>query len=348
MSSTCLQRGYSLTATLPITGKEYKKKSFQQNKMNRSFSIRSSKGQRSGAQNGGGAHANRSRGGFLKSLRGPLNNQPELSRRLYKLIKSENTLVGAHETAGRERISIATQLSEWGERTPDPAVADLSDKLGVILAEVGEQEDAYAHAIEDSRSMLKHIRNTERSVQPSRESRGKLVDEIARLKSKEPQSARLVILEQELVRAEAENLVAEAQLFNITRKSLKAAYEAEFLATIERAEKQIILARHGRRLLELLDEEAVVPGAAIPDYHGAADSRQIVCDCEDDLGNWRPDYCLESEQASSSTPAMSETNGTNGTNGNKNEVMPAQVPTTAAEAEQSPVTDQNGKASEVA
>lgn len=80
---------------------------------------------------------------------------------------------------------------------------------------MGEQEDAYAHAIEDSRSMLKHIRNTERSVQPSRESRGKLVDEIARLKSKEPQSARLVILEQELVRAEAENLVAEAQLFNI-------------------------------------------------------------------------------------------------------------------------------------
>ncbi|TLS25019.1 hypothetical protein PpBr36_07625 [Pyricularia pennisetigena] len=189
---------------------------------------------------------------------------------------------------------------------------------------MGEQEDAYAHAIEDSRSMLKHIRNTERSVQPSRENRGKLVDEIARLKSKEPQSARLVILEQELVRAEAENLVAEAQLFNITRKSLKAAYEAEFLATIERAEKQIILARHGRRLLELLDEEAVVPGAAIPDYHGAADSRQIVCDCEDDLGNWRPDYRLESEQASSSTPAMSETNGS------KKETAASPVPETTA------------------
>lgn len=81
----------------------------------------------------------------------------------------------------------------------------------------------------------------------------------------------------------------------------------------------------------------MVPGAAIPDYHGAADSRQIVCDCEDDLGNWRPDYRLESEQASSSTPAMSETNGTNGTNGNKNEVMPAQVPTTAA-GKENPMT----------
>lgn len=41
------------------------------------------------------------------------------------------------------------------------------------------------------------------------------MDEIAKLKAKEPESAKLVTLEQELVRAEAENLVAEAQLTNV-------------------------------------------------------------------------------------------------------------------------------------
>lgn len=151
----------------------------------------------------------------LSSLRGQI--QPELSRKIYKLIKTTNNLVSAHEAAGRERAAIAGQLSEWGEQTGDEAISDVSDKVGVIFSELGEQEDAYAHAVDESRASLKTIRNTEKSVQPSRDGKRKIADEIAKLKSKEPESTRLVTLEQELVRAEAENLVAEAQLTNIVR-----------------------------------------------------------------------------------------------------------------------------------
>ena len=141
--------------------------------------------------------------------------QPELSKKLYRLIKSENHLIQCHENAGKERLSIATQLSDWGEATTDDAISDVSDKVGVLLSELGEQEDLYAHNMDDSRAILKAIRNTEKSVQPSRDNKSKITDEIAKLKAKEPQSAKLVTLEQELVRAEAENLVAEAQLTNI-------------------------------------------------------------------------------------------------------------------------------------
>ncbi|KAK6226985.1 sphingolipid long chain base-responsive protein LSP1 [Colletotrichum tabaci] len=264
---------------------------------NRSLSIRSNH-RRNGSQN-----ASTKRTGFsFNSLRG--NVQPELSRKLYRIIKSENNLITAHETAGRERISIATQLSEWGEQTNDAAVSDVSDKVGVILSELGEQEDQYAHSLDDARGVLKHIRNTEKSVQPSRDGKDKIADEIARLKMKEPQSARLVVLEQELVRAEAENLVAEAQLTNITRQKLKEAYEAEFAATIERAEKQIILAKHGRRLLQLLDDSPVVPGDMRPAYHHAQQARQILNDAEDDLRDWRPeqdDYIVDTSDSVSNT-----------------------------------------------
>ena len=45
--------------------------------------------------------------------------------------------------------------------------------------------------------------------------RPEVSDEIAKLKYKEPQSTKIVQLEQELVRAEAQSLVAEAQLSNI-------------------------------------------------------------------------------------------------------------------------------------
>lgn len=272
---------------------------------NRALSIRSNKSSKakgsSGASSGGAKH-----GFSFNSLRGQV--QPELSRKLFRLIKSENNLIGAHETAGRERVSIATQLSEWGEHTGDDSISDISDKVGVVLSEMGEQEDAYAHALDDSRAYLKAIRNTEKSVQPSRENKDKIADEIQKLKLKEPGSTRLPVLEQELVRAEAENLVAEAQLTNIvrcdslyhlwleaglttfqTRQKLKEAYAAEFAATIERAEKQIILAKHGRRLLELLDDSPVVPGDTRTAYGHSSQARQILNDAEDDLKDWRPE-----------------------------------------------------------
>ncbi|KAJ5662727.1 hypothetical protein N7462_011653 [Penicillium macrosclerotiorum] len=214
--------------------------------------------------------------------------QPELSRKLSRLIKSENSAIGAHEAAGRERTSIASQLSEWGESTEDDAVSDISDKLGVMLAEMGEQEDIFAQNLEDYRGVLKHIRNMEASVQPSRDQRQKVTDEIAKLKYKDPTSTRITTLEHELVRAEAQNLVAEAQLSNTTRQKIKEAFDIHLAAVVERAEKQIILARHARRLLNYIDDSPVVPGDSRAAYDHELDARQVLEDAENDLRAWEP------------------------------------------------------------
>ena len=59
------------------------------------------------------------------------------------------------------------------------------------------------------------IATTEKRVKaPSRDNKKDTSDEIQKLKYKDPSSTKLVTLEQELVRAEAQNLVAEAQLTN--------------------------------------------------------------------------------------------------------------------------------------
>jgi hypothetical protein len=108
----------------------------------------------------------------MASLRGI--QQPDLSKKLYKLIKSENHAIGAYESAGRERVAIAQQLSEWGESTGDDAISEVSDKLGVLMAEIAEQEDLYAQQLEEYRGVLKQIRNTESSVQPSRDHKAKV------------------------------------------------------------------------------------------------------------------------------------------------------------------------------
>jgi len=253
---------------------------------NRSLSVRS----KSRENVSGPAPAKKHRFTFA-SLRG--NYQPELSRRLFRLIKSENYVINAYESAGHERQAIAAQLSEWGEQTGDDAVSELSDKLGVLLSEIGSQEEVFAQNLEEYRSILKQIRNTESSVQPSRDHKLKIEEEINRLKYKDPTSGRIATLEQELVRAEAENLVAEAQLTNVTRNKLKEAFAQQFTAVVERAEKQVILAKHGFRMLNLLDDTAVVPGQTLLPFEHDRDARQILSDAEEDLKGWKLDATEE-------------------------------------------------------
>ncbi|GCB20263.1 sphingolipid long chain base-responsive protein PIL1 [Aspergillus awamori] len=212
--------------------------------------------------------------------------QPELSKKLNQVIKNENAAIGAHEKASRERVSIASQLSEWGEWTDDDAVADITDKVAVLMAEIGEQEDTFAQYLEEYRIVLKQIRDTENSVQPSRDHRAKIADEIQKLKWKEPHSHKIDTLEQELVRAEAQSLVAEAQLTNVTRSKLKEALDIHTAAVIERNEKQILLARHARRVLELLDDTPVVPGDSPHEYDRTSSTRQILEEAENDLRSW--------------------------------------------------------------
>ena len=98
------------------------------------------------------------------------------------MIKSETHAISAYETAGRERASIASQLSDWGEETHDDAVSEISDKLAVLMSEIAEQEENFAQTLEESRVVLKTIRNVERSVQPSRDHKAKVTDEIHKLK----------------------------------------------------------------------------------------------------------------------------------------------------------------------
>lgn len=93
-------------------------------------------------------------------------------------------------------------------------------------------------------------------------------------------------LEQELVRAEAQSLVAEAQLTNVTRQKFKEAYDLHTAAIIERAEKQIMLAQHARELLQLLDDTPIVPGEERPTFDHGEQAREVLNDAEQNLRSW--------------------------------------------------------------
>jgi hypothetical protein len=215
-------------------------------------------------------------------------------------------------------------LSLWGEAC-DEDVSDVTDKLGVLLYEIGELEDQYVDRYDQYRVTMKSIRNIEASVQPSRDSeyqetlksilfrfrltfvgKQKITDQIAQLKYKEPNSPKIVVLEQELVRAEAESLVAEAQLSNITREKIKAAYSYQFDALREHCEKVAIIAGYGKHLLELIDDTPVTPGETRPAYDGYEASKAIIQDCEDALTNWVTQNAAVSAKLSTRARTLSQ------------------------------------------
>lgn len=228
------------------------------------------------------------RGSLTHSLRRSTAGSfgPELARRLAVLVKSEKNVMRSIELVANERKEVAKQLSYWGEESDDDDVSDVTDKLGVLLYEIGILEDAFIDKYDQYRVTLKSVRNIEASVEPSRERKQKITDQIAHLKYKEPNSPRIVVLEQELVRAEAESLVAEAQLSNITREKLKAAFNYQFDSLREHNEKVALIAGYGKALLELLDDTPVTPGEIRPSYDGYDASKQILQDCEVALREW--------------------------------------------------------------
>ena len=68
---------------------------------------------------------------------------------------------------------------------------------------------------------------------------------------------------------------------------MKAACDIHFAATIERAQKQLILATYGRRLLNYFDDTPVVPGDERQPFAYENEVRQLMSDAEQELQSWQ-------------------------------------------------------------
>ncbi|CCH60048.1 hypothetical protein TBLA_0C02370 [Henningerozyma blattae CBS 6284] len=213
---------------------------------------------------------------------------PEMAKQLTQLVKYEKNILKAMERSAICKRDSAKVLSLWGMENDDD-VSDITDKLGVLIYELGELDDQFIDRYDQYRLTLKSIRDVESGVQPSRDRKARLQDKIAMVKFREPDSPKLELLEQEMVRVEAESLVAEAQLSNITRSKLRAAFNYQFDSIIEHSEKMALIGGYGKALLELLDDSPLTPGETRPAYDGYEASKQIIIDCENALNEWTLD-----------------------------------------------------------
>lgn len=74
---------------------------------------------------------------------------------------------------------------------------------------------------------------------------------------------------------------------------------------MERAEKQMILAKHMRELISLLDDTPVVPGDERPLFEHESKAHSVLQNAESDLKSWQPSHKpINMESHSMATNAM--------------------------------------------
>lgn len=73
-----------------------------------------------------------------------------------------------------------------------------------------------------------------------------------------------------------------------TRQKIKEAFDIHLAAIVERAEKQLILAQHARRLVNLIDDTPIVPGDQRKPFEHGDELREVLDDAERDLRAWEP------------------------------------------------------------
>lgn len=100
-----------------------------------------------------------------------------------------------------------------------------------------------------------------------------------------------------------------------------------------------MLARHGRRLLNLLDDTPVVPGDTRPAFEHAHQARQVLNDAEEDLRDWtsnlEPVHSAATEMGSNLMPAQAGTAATS-VSGQEEESMIGAGESTAGQLEAPP------------
>ncbi|KAK9468094.1 Eisosome component PIL1-domain-containing protein [Lipomyces arxii] len=207
---------------------------------------------------------------------------------LGKLIKSWGPVAAHHRSAALSCRSTAHSLSSWGDQTGDDAVSDVADKFGVLLAEMANIEELYSEELEEIKRIFRTIQDVENSIRPAKSHHTKLRDQINKASIKPDPGRKLEQLEREFVRSEAEVLVADAQLFNVTREQLRIACRAQLDALQERCEKELVLVKYGHEITKFLDGDVVVPGQNLCEYRGDTKTREILGLVDAELKRWCP------------------------------------------------------------
>ncbi|BGP41147.1 lipid-binding protein [Rhodotorula kratochvilovae] len=224
-------------------------------------------------------------------------------------IKALSGCVQDRVALAREEQVFAKQLWQWSKDDEGADVVDMCDRLAWLAFKSSELEQDAARKVEESRAVLKDIRNMENDLVPRRRNEKQLAARIATLekeaaaskKADNKHSEQLAKLRAEHAQLEAENATFEASFAVLKRQKLHEAFALQFAAQKELGEKLALVAGYGELLLQGMETQGVGN-----EYTGKDRSAQVKVELEEALARWTPSAAPKlQEQAKDSASLLS-------------------------------------------
>ncbi|GAA5971052.1 hypothetical protein JCM8115_006131 [Rhodotorula mucilaginosa] len=221
----------------------------------------------------------------------PRQHQETLQLQL--LIKSLSGVAHDQTSLARQQQQYSKDLFLWSKDDRGDDVVDICDRLAYLAFKSGEVEQAAARKMEESRIVLKDIRNFENDLVPRRRNQHNIATRIATLqkevaaatskKSDRKYEDQIVKLQAELQAVAAENLTFETSFSVLKRTKLHEAFSLQFEAQKELGEKLALIAGYGKLLLQGMETDGTGP-----DYSGKERTARVKAELEEALAKWTP------------------------------------------------------------
>ncbi|POY72156.1 hypothetical protein BMF94_4793 [Rhodotorula taiwanensis] len=210
---------------------------------------------------------------------------------LQLLVKSLSGVVQDRTSLSREQETYAKNLFLWSKDDKGDDLVDICDRLAFLEYQTSEVEKDAAKKLEESRTLLKDIRNFENDLVPRRRSQQNIATRIATLqkeasaatsrKSDRKLDEQISKLQAELSAVAAENTTFESSFAVLKRTKLHESFALQFQAQKELGEKLALIAGYGEVLLRGMETDGTGP-----DYSGKERTARVKAELEAALKHW--------------------------------------------------------------
>ncbi|MBW0511225.1 hypothetical protein O181_050940 [Austropuccinia psidii MF-1] len=179
--------------------------------------------------------------------------------KIHLLIKAQKGLSTDLEALARDSQIASKQLYLWSIDQSDQAIKDVGDRLAYLTYRAGDIQQNCARALDNARTDLKKIRNTQNDIIKMRDREKSLENQLAKLhqehRPKPDTQDKIINTTNEL--SQLQDALNRAQSLDRQqkRRCLQSSYHAQFQALRELGEKLSIISGYGDLLLDQLDDD---------------------------------------------------------------------------------------------
>ncbi|GAA5895888.1 uncharacterized protein JCM6883_001647 [Sporobolomyces salmoneus] len=177
-------------------------------------------------------------------------------------------------------------LFEWSQEDAGQDVIDIFDRAAFLQYKISELEAKAATKIEESRILLKDVRNFENDLSNRRKNRATLATKLQTIKDKDSRGKnvdQIASLQTELTQADSEIATFESSFSALKRQKLHESFSLQFAAQKELGEKLAIVSSYGELLIEGMETDGIEG-----DYKGEERTARIKVELEHALSDWQP------------------------------------------------------------